>query len=112
MATSASAATESKADKTDISREIASELAQIRQDVAALGKTLGQYGKARIGALPDLATESTEEALENARLALKEIRREMNAIEAGLEKRVAEHPAQSLLIALGLGFLVAFLIRR
>ena len=111
MATSAST-TGPKAAETDIGKEIAAELAQIRQDVAALGKTLGQYGKARIGALPDLATESSEEAIKNARRALKEIRREMNAIEAGLEKRVAEHPAQSLLIALGLGFLVAFLIRR
>ncbi|MFZ1468118.1 MAG: hypothetical protein WAT09_03980 [Paracoccaceae bacterium] len=96
----------------DFGGDLAAEIAQIRQDIGALGKTLGSAGKARLDALPEAAAHSAEETMESARQALKEIRREVSTLEQRLKRGVVDHPVQSLLVAVGLGFLVAFLIRR
>ena len=93
-------------DKHDVSDDIAAEIAQIKNDIASLGKSLSAFGKDRIG------SQSTAETLESAQQALKEIRDEMTSIEHDIERKVTEHPMQSLLIAAGLGFLAAYLVRR
>jgi ElaB/YqjD/DUF883 family membrane-anchored ribosome-binding protein len=96
----------------DIVQDISAELEQIKKDIAALGETLGSYGKARVKAFPDLASDSAEETLESARQAIKEIRREARTLEQTMERRVSDHPMQSLLLAVGLGYLIAFLSRK
>ncbi len=106
------ASTSEKADPKISMDEIATEITQIRNDVASLGRTLGAFGKDRIGSVPDLASKATAETVENARHAMTEIRKEMTSIEHDMERKVTEHPMQSLLIAAGLGFLAAYLVRR
>ncbi|MCO4847157.1 MAG: DUF883 family protein [Yoonia sp.] len=106
------ASTSGKSEPSHSNDEISAELAQIKNDIANLGKTLAAFGKDRLDALPDMASKSTQHSLENARETLDEIRREMAAVERDVERRVSEHPAQSLMIAVGLGCLVAFLVRR
>ena len=112
MPASTSGNAASTKNKDDFDEDIAAEIAQIKNDIASLGKTLGAFGKDRIGSFADIASKSTTEILEDARQALKEIRQELTAIEHDMERKVAEHPMQSLLIAAGLGFLAAYLVRR
>lgn len=112
MATASPDKTASKSSAHDISEDLAAELTAIKTDISALATTLSAIGKDRLGALPDMVSQTAEETLESARRALKEIRREVASVEHDVERRVVEHPLQSLLIAVGLGFLVAFLIRR
>jgi len=112
MPASTSRKAEPTNNKHDVGDDIAAEIAQIKNDIASLGKSLSAFGKDRIGSLPDIASQSTAETLESARQALKEIRDEMTSIEHDMERKVTEHPMQSLLIAAGLGFLAAYLVRR
>ena len=112
MPTSPSGKADSSKNKPDFGDEVNAEIAQIKNDIAALANTLTTFGRDRIRALPDIASKSTEQTLESARHALDEIRREIASVEHNVERRVADHPAQSLMIAAGLGFLVAFLVRR
>jgi ElaB/YqjD/DUF883 family membrane-anchored ribosome-binding protein len=95
-----------KAEPTNNQHDVGDEIAQIKNDIVSLGKSLSAFGKDRIG------SQSTAETLESARQALKEIRDEMTSIEHDMERKVTEHPMQSLLIAAGLGFLAAYLVRR
>ena len=101
-----------KTSSANAEADLAAEVAQIRQDIAALAKTLGAVGKARLDALPDAASRTAEETLESARQGLKDIRREVSALEQRAERSVVDHPMQSLLVAVGFGFLIAFLVRR
>ena len=107
-----SSKTSSTKSPQDLGGDVSAELAQIRQDIAALTKTLGAYGEDRLGGLSDMASKSSQETLASAKHAIDEVRREIEAVERNVEGKVAEHPMQSVLIAVGLGFLVAFLIRR
>lgn len=94
------------------SEEIAAELAALRNDVAALAKSIGGYGKVRAAELRGSAEAATDDLLESSRKALKDLRKQIDELEGELETRVREHPLQTLLIAVGLGFLLSLVIRR
>lgn len=103
-----------KAPSTGVahSDEIAAELAALRADVAALAKSIGGYGKARTSELRSSAKATSETLLDSSREAVQDIRKQIDELEGQLETRVREHPLQTLMIALGLGFLISLVIRR
>lgn len=95
-----------------LSEEVSAELAELRKDITALTKTLSAFGEARLDGLSEATSASTEETIKNARQMLNKLRIDMQGLEKGVEEKVANNPIQSILMAVGLGFLVALVLRR
>jgi ElaB/YqjD/DUF883 family membrane-anchored ribosome-binding protein len=113
MGTASSAGkVEASPERTTRNDEIAAELTALRADVAALAKSIGAYGKARATEFRGSAEAASEDVLQSSRKALKDVRKQIDVLEGDLEARVREHPLQTLMIALGLGFVISLLIRR
>ena len=92
--------------------EIRTEMAEIRNDIAALTKSLGKYGKARAGGMQASATDFTEEMLAESRRAVKKLGKQVSRLEKDMESDVREHPLQWFLGALGVGLVITMLTRR
>ena len=71
------------------------------QDVQELGRISKNIANETMGSLKENAGEYYEQGVAKAK-----------SLEEDLETRIKTHPIQSLLIALGLGFLVGLLLRR
>lgn len=97
---------------SEYEEEIRAEMAEIRNDLAALTKSLKQYGKARIDGLQDSASDFTEEMLAESRRAVKKLGKQVSRLEKDMESNVREHPLQWFLGALGLGLVITMLMRR
>jgi ElaB/YqjD/DUF883 family membrane-anchored ribosome-binding protein len=92
--------------------EIRSEMAEIRKDIAALTKSLSGYGKARASELEDRAFDVSGEMLAESRRALKKLGKQVSSLEKDMEVKVREHPLQWFLGALGVGLVLAMIMRR
>ena len=92
--------------------EIQAEMAEIKSDLAALTKSLAKYGKARVDGLQDRAADWSDDLLDDSRQAVKKLRKQVSRLEKDMEAKVREHPLQWFLGALGLGLVVAMLVRR
>ncbi len=92
--------------------EIRAEMAEIRNDIAALTKSLGKYGKARADDMQASATDFTEEMLAESRRAVKKLGKQVTRLEKNMETNVREHPLQWFLGAVGVGLLVTMLTQR
>ena len=112
----ATTATDTKSNSnppvTEYEEEIRTEMAEIRNDIAALTKTLGKYGKARVDGLQDSASDFTDEMVAESRRAVKKLGKQVSRLEKDMESNVREHPLQWFIGALGLGLVVTMLMRR
>jgi ElaB/YqjD/DUF883 family membrane-anchored ribosome-binding protein len=97
---------------TAYEKELRAEMAEIRSDLAALTKTLGQYGKARVDDLQDNANDFTEEMMAESRRAVKKLGKQVTRLEKNMETNVREHPLQWFLGAVGLGLVITMLAQR
>lgn len=93
-------------------KELRAEMAEIRSDLAALSKTLGQYGKARVDGLQDSATDFTDEVMTESRRAVKKLGKKVTRLEKNMESNVREHPLQWFLGAVGVGLVITMLAQR
>lgn len=113
MATTASEAKSNDQPKaTEYEAEIRAEMEEIRQDIAALAKSVSRYGKVRKADLQDRASDMSEEILEESRRALKKLGKQVKGLEKNMEADVREHPLQWFLGALGIGLVFAMFARR
>lgn len=110
MATSSSA--KEKTGEGVLTSDIQAEIAQLTKDVAGLAQSISALGKARISDLQDTASAIPDDIHAASRQALKDLRRELNGLEAKIGTQVKEHPLQSLLLAAGFGALLSLLLRR
>jgi len=113
MATTASEAKSNDQPKaSEYEAALRAEMAEIRQDIAAMAKSVGRYGKVRKADLQDRASEMSEEVLDESRRALKKLGKQVKSLEKNMEADVREHPLQWFLGALGIGLVFAVLARR
>ena len=103
---------DTKSPVSEYEKEIREEMAEIRTDLAALTKSLSQYGKARVDVLQDNATDFTDEMLAESRRAVKKLSKQVSRLEKNMESNVREHPLQWFLGALGVGLLITMLTQR
>lgn len=96
------AASSEKTSSTTKKADIGDDIAKIKADIAALANTLGAFGKDRLGTISDVDFKSSDETLQTANYALKELRREIASIEHSATRKVADNPVQALLVAAGL----------
>ena len=110
--TSSETKSDSHSKASEYEDEIRAEMAEIRNDIAALAKSFGGYGKVRATELQDRAAEMSDEVLNEARRALKKLGKQVSNLEKDMEVRVREHPLQWFLGALGVGLVFAMLVRQ
>ncbi|MGE0845805.1 MAG: YqjD family protein [Flavobacteriaceae bacterium] len=92
--------------------DIEAQIAQIRGDIAELGKVVSAYGTGKAKEMKGRADAASSDIADSSREALASLRSEFEALESDLRARVREKPVQALGIAAGIGFLVALLARR
>lgn len=103
---------QTKPEEDALASDIQAEIAKLTKDVAALAHSLSAFGKARTGDLKDSASGLPDDIQAVSRQALKDLRRELDALESKIGSHVKDHPMQSLLFAVGFGALLSLLLRR
>ena len=106
------ATTDSTRAASEYEREIRAEIAEIKSDIAALAKSMGNYGKARVDGVQDSATDLTEELMAESRRAVKKLGKQVSRLEKDMESNVREHPLQWFLGAVGVGLVITMLTQR
>lgn len=100
---------------SDAAADLAREIAEIRADLAALTKTLGQLGKDRAETARSEAADLTQEMTDEALKLFRGFSKRLGAVEAEAEASLRSHPTTwmgGLLGILGLGILLGLLVRR
>lgn len=106
------AAKDTTTDSASYEKELRAEMAEIREDIAALTTTLKSYGKARASDLQQDAREFTDDVIADSRKALKKLNKQVAKLESNMETHVREHPLQWFLGALGVGLVLTMLMRK
>lgn len=92
--------------------DLEAEIAQLREDIAALAKQLQATGEHSYSTAKRAAAEGVEQLKAQGEAAYNTVRANARDMEAQLIASVREKPVTSLAIAAGAGFLFALLSRR
>jgi ElaB/YqjD/DUF883 family membrane-anchored ribosome-binding protein len=88
------------------------ELAKLRDDVASLAGTVRDIASDEVQATVDAIRDRLDKATVEARKAARRAKAGAHDAADAIEGAIEEHPFTSILIALGLGFLIGAFIRR
>ncbi|OSP56126.1 YqjD family protein [Pseudoruegeria sp. SK021] len=94
------------------SRDLENEVNKARNDLTALKKTIGDLGKEKMDALKGMTDDLPDELMERSREAIADLRKQITVLERDLENRVREKPLAWLLGAVGVGVVLAAILRR
>ncbi|MBO6561020.1 MAG: DUF883 domain-containing protein [Nisaea sp.] len=115
MATAQANATTAKkaSDGKNASQEdIESQLAALREDVAALAGSFADLGRSKAGEAKVRGQDMASKAAERSGAAARRVRDDLKRIEDGVSTGVRERPLRSIAIAAGIGLVAGYLIRR
>jgi ElaB/YqjD/DUF883 family membrane-anchored ribosome-binding protein len=88
------------------------ELSKLRDDVASLAGTVRDIASDEVHATVDAIRDRLDKAAGEARKAARRAKAGAHDAADALEGAIEEHPFTSILIALGLGFVIGTLLRR
>lgn len=97
-------------DRESVGEDIAQELQDLRADVAALVASLQRYGALGAAELKERAEGLSDEAMAESLRSVRDLRRQVDALEAQMEGNVRAHPLAWLAGALGIGMLFGLLV--
>lgn len=89
---------------------IEQQIRQLREDVAALAKSLHGYGARMADEVKSRALDASGDAVAGSLKSVDELRREVDAIRARVEGDVRAHPLAWLVGALGIGVLLGLIL--
>lgn len=89
---------------------LSAELAKLREDLAGLVESVGRIGRERADAL--VGSEKISESLAAGEAALADFATELRNIERDITASTRRSPWRALGIAIGLGLVVGFFLRR
>ena len=93
-------------------RELEAELSKLRDDVASLAGTVRDIASDEVHATVDAIRDRLDKAAGEARKAARRAKAGAHDAADALEGAIEEHPFTSILVALGLGFVIGALLRR
>jgi ElaB/YqjD/DUF883 family membrane-anchored ribosome-binding protein len=96
----------------DSAAEINAELKALREDFAALIATLKEAGTQQAGNVAAGVREAVGQMGEQVRMSAGQARAQGEAMANEMEAMIARNPLTSILVALGLGYLVGVITRR
>src|SRR5215470_4777349 len=88
------------------------ELAKLRDDVSSLAGTVRDVASDEVQATVDAIRDRLDKAAGEARRAARRAKAGAHDAADALEDAIEEHPFTSILVALGLGFLIGAFLRR
>jgi len=86
---------------------IEQDIERLRGDIAALAKSITNYGSGKTGEYKMRASKAGRDLAKSSQEALDSLSKELAGLEETVSTRVREKPLQSLGIAAGVGFLLA-----
>ncbi|QCM02670.1 DUF883 domain-containing protein [Agrobacterium tumefaciens] len=92
--------------------DVAAQLAQLREDLANLAKSVKALGVGASHELKAQAARVADDALTASGEMADSVRSEISSLNDNLTDQVQKNPLQSLGIAVGVGFVLALLTRR
>ncbi|NNU81749.1 DUF883 family protein [Halovulum dunhuangense] len=111
MANSSTKTSETRSSD-DTAREIEREVAQLREDLATLTRSLRDHGTARFDEAKHRVEDMSDEAMAETLRVVRDLRKRITTIERDLEGNVRENPMSWVLGALGMGLLFGLLFSR
>ncbi len=91
----------------DAADELKAEMKSLRDDLAELVETVKAMGKHQADAALHSAKEAVDHAADKLRLTAGEARKKGEEAADEIEGMITRHPLTSVLVAVGLGYLVA-----
>lgn len=85
---------------------------RLRDDIAGLAQSITRYGADKTGEYKNRANQAGKDLAKVSQQTLDSLSEELAGLEKALSTRVREKPLQTLGIAAGVGFLVAFFLAR
>ena len=99
-------------DRESVGQDIAQELQDLRADVAALVASLQRYGGLGAADLKGRVQDLSDDAMAESLRTVRDLRRQVDALQSQLEGDVRSHPLAWLAGALGIGMLFGLLVSR
>lgn len=93
-------------------QEIELQLAQLREDIAVLARTVAAAGSQKAENVSRRVKRTADEAADASLNMVEAAREQALSLEKDLERQIRSNPLQSVAIAAGVGFLFALLARR
>ncbi len=112
MATAASRSEKSENGGRVSTRDLETDIQQLRDDIAKLAKQMTATGEHSYSAARRAATEGADQLRLQGEAALETIRANAKDIEQQVLTTVREKPVTALAVAAGIGFLLALMTRR
>jgi ElaB/YqjD/DUF883 family membrane-anchored ribosome-binding protein len=106
------AANNRRASRDADTDELARQLKQIQSDFAALAEMLKGMGLDRIGDMSEAFNEAVEQASEAVHDSTTEARERGENFAADVKDAITRNPFRAILVAFGVGYLLARLTRR
>lgn len=92
--------------------DIHSKITKLKNEATHLGASLAETGGIEAKRVLDKGEELAHEAVVKSREALSYVSSELETLEAQLVRRVREKPVQTMGLAIGVGFILALLLRK
>lgn len=101
-----------KDNGTRTPEDLATDIEQLKADIAKLTEQLQETGQHSYGAARRAAAEGVDQLKAQGEAAMENLRARANDLEGQISDSVREKPLTSLAIAAGVGYLFALLARR
>jgi ElaB/YqjD/DUF883 family membrane-anchored ribosome-binding protein len=92
--------------------EVAAQLAQLREDLANLAKSVKALGVGTSAEIKNQALRITDDAIAASSEVAHNVRNELSTLNQNVTEQVQKNPLQSLGIAVAAGFVLALLSRK
>ncbi|HEV7415799.1 MAG TPA: DUF883 domain-containing protein [Tianweitania sediminis] len=101
-----------RATAASSSKDIEVQLQQLREDLAALARSVAAVGSEKADDYRRRARRATNDATDASLQMVEAAREQAMSLERDLERKIRTSPIQSVAMAAGVGFLIAMLARR
>jgi ElaB/YqjD/DUF883 family membrane-anchored ribosome-binding protein len=98
--------------RESVGEDIQKEIQELREDVAALARSIREYGDVGAREVRGRVGDMSDEAIAEALRVVKELRGRLDSAESQLEGKVREHPLGWLAGAVGIGLVFGMLFSR
>ncbi|WP_375173782.1 YqjD family protein [Pseudooceanicola sp.] len=92
--------------------DLQADVEQLKKDIAALTKSLGEYSKAQRSHLRDVTKDAVDDAARKGREQVAAARDGVEEAYAQAEEQVRAHPSAAVGLAAGLGFVLGLVTAR
>ena len=92
--------------------DLARQIQELQSDLAGLADTIKSIGSEQVDHASDMFSEAVEHAKSSVRMSAAEARERGEQIAEDVESAIGRNPFGAVLIAAGIGFVVANLLRR